>query len=185
VSETRNTGGGLMKKRRLIMRTIILIVLGAAVAYTLYANLTKDKLDRVAIGKEAPDFVLVDMDGKKHQLSEYKGQGVFLNFWGTWCKPCEEEMPYMNNQYHQFKDSGVQILAVNISESELAVNQFAARHNLDFPILIDKDDQVRTAYSVGTLPATYLIDKNGKVVKYHTGQLTERAVREFMEKIKP
>ena len=50
------------------------------------------------------------MEGKKHQLSEYKGQGVFLNFWGTWCKPCEDEMPYINNQYHQYKDKGVQVL---------------------------------------------------------------------------
>lgn len=174
-----------MKKRRLVMRTVILLVLGAAVAYTLYANLTKEDIKKVSIGEMAPDFVLVDMKGEKHQLSDYKGQGVFLNFWGTWCKPCEEEFPYINNQYHQFKDQGVQVLAVNISESELAVNKFADRFNLDFPIVIDKDEQVRTAYKIDPLPATILIDKEGKVVKYHTGQLTEEMVREFMEKIKP
>ncbi|MFP7297793.1 thiol-disulfide oxidoreductase ResA [Neobacillus niacini] len=174
-----------MKKRRLLMRTLILLVLGAAVVYTLYANLTKDDIQKVAVGEEAPDFVLVDMDGKKHQLSDYKGQGVFLNFWGTWCKPCEREFPYINNQYNHYKEQGVQVLAVNISESDLAVNQFADRHKLDFPIVIDKDGQVQTAYNIGTLPATFLIDKNGKVVKYHTGQLLESTVREYMEKIKP
>lgn len=174
-----------MKKRRLVMRSLILLVLGAAVAYTLYANLTKDDIQKVAIGKVAPDFVLVDMEGEKHQLSDYKGQGVFLNFWGTWCKPCEEEMPYINNQYNQFKDKGVQVLAVDVAESELVVNQFANRHKLDFPIVIDKDGQVQTAYGINPLPATFLIDKDGKVVKYHTGQLTEETVREFMEQIKP
>ncbi|MEH7252319.1 thiol-disulfide oxidoreductase ResA [Neobacillus niacini] len=175
-----------MKKRRLIMRTIILVILGSAVVYTLYANLTKDNRVKVAVGKQAPDFVLVDMNGEKHKLSDYKGQGVFLNFWGTWCKPCEAEMPYINNQYNHFKDSGVQVLAVNVSESELAVNQFAERKKLDFPIVIDtKDGQVQTAYGINPLPATFLIDKDGKVVKYHTGTLTERTVREFMEKIKP
>jgi peroxiredoxin len=174
-----------MKKRRLVMRTVILLVLGAAVAYTLYANLTKDTKQKVAVGAEAPDFVLVDMEGNKHQLSDYKGQGVFLNFWGTWCKPCEEEMPYINNQYNQFKDKGVQVLAVDVSESELVVNQFADRHKLDFPIVIDKDGQVQTAYGINPLPATFLIDKDGKVIKYHTGQLTEETVREFMEQIKP
>jgi peroxiredoxin len=174
-----------MKKRRLVMRTVILLVLGAAVAYTLYANLTKDTKQKVAVGAEAPDFVLVDMEGNKHQLSDYKGQGVFLNFWGTWCKPCEEEMPYINNQYNQFKDKGVQVLAVDVSESELVVNQFADRHKLNFPIVIDKDGQVQTAYGINPLPATFLIDKDGKVIKYHTGQLTEETVREFMEQIKP
>jgi peroxiredoxin len=174
-----------MKKRRLVMRTLILLVLGAAVAYTLYANFTKDDRQVVEIGKEAPDFVLTDMQGHKHQLSEYKGKGVFLNFWGTWCTPCETEMPYINNQYHQFKDKGVEVLAVDISETNLAVNQFAAQHKLDFPIMIDKDKTVMNAYGIDPLPATFLIDKNGKVVKYHTGQLTEDNIRDFMEKIKP
>ncbi|MBI0576198.1 thiol-disulfide oxidoreductase ResA [Neobacillus cucumis] len=174
-----------MKKRRLVMRTIILLVLGLAVAYTLYQNLTKDDQQKVAIGKPAPDFVLTDMQGKKHRLSDYKGQGVFLNFWGTWCKPCEREMPYINNQYQQFKDKGVQVLAVDINESNIAVNQFADRYSLDFPIVIDKDKQVMNVYGIDPLPATFLIDKDGNVVKYFTGQLTEDRVREFMEKIKP
>ncbi|MBU8879160.1 thiol-disulfide oxidoreductase ResA [Bacillus sp. FJAT-29790] len=174
-----------MKKRRLVTRTVILLLLGAAVAYTLYANFTKEDVKKVAIGEIAPDFVLVDMNGEKHQLSDYKGQGVFLNFWGTWCKPCEREMPYMNNQYNQFKDKGVTILAVNVGESELAVQKFADRLNLAFPILKDSDGQVQTAYKIGTLPATYMIDKDGKVVKYHTGQLTEEMIKDLMEQVKP
>ncbi|WP_251555071.1 thiol-disulfide oxidoreductase ResA [Neobacillus muris] len=174
-----------MKKRRLVMRTIILLVLCLAVGYTLYANLTKDNKVKVAKGQKAPDFILTDMQGKKHRLSDYKGQGVFLNFWGTWCKPCEKEMPYINNQYNQFKNKGVQVIAVNIAETELAVNDFAERHKLDFPIVIDKDKEVMNAYGINPLPATFLIDKNGIVVEYYTGQLTEQKIREFMERIKP
>lgn len=174
-----------MKKRRLVIRTVILLLLGAAVAYTLYANFTKDKVQKVAIGEKAPDFVLTDMEGNTHRLSEYEGQGVFLNFWATWCKPCEREMPYMNNQYKQFKDQGVQIIAVNVGESELAVNKFAGKYDLSFPIVIDTDGQVQTAYGIGPLPATYLIDKEGKVVKYITGELTEEMIRGYMEQIKP
>jgi peroxiredoxin len=174
-----------MKKRRLVTRTIILLLLGAAVIYTLYANFTKDTKQKVAVGAEAPDFALVDMQGNKHQLSDYRGQGVFLNFWGTWCPPCKKEMPYINNQYHQYKDKGVQVLTVDIQESELAVNQFADRLKLDFPIMIDTDKEVMNTYGIDPLPATFLIDKNGKVVNYYTGALTEEKVREFMEKIKP
>ncbi|MFK9093133.1 thiol-disulfide oxidoreductase ResA [Bacillus salipaludis] len=174
-----------MKKRRLVIRSIILLVLGAAVAYSLYANLTKDKKQKVAEGEIAPDFALVDMQGNKHRLSDYRGQGVFLNFWGTWCPPCKKEMPYINNQYHQYKDNGVQVLSVDIQEPELAVNQFAERLKLDFPIMIDKDKEVMNVYGVDLLPATFLIDKDGKVVGYNTGELTEYKVKEFMEKIKP
>jgi len=174
-----------MKKRRLVMRTVILLILGIAVIYTLYQNFTKDERLTVAVGEKAPDFILTDMQGHKHQLSDYKGQGVFLNFWGTWCKPCETEMPYINNQYHQFKDKGVQVLAVDVGESKLAVSKFAERLQLDFPIVIDKEGQVMTAYGIDPLPATFLIDKNGKVIKYYTGQLTEETVKDFMNQIKP
>ncbi|WP_442594633.1 thiol-disulfide oxidoreductase ResA [Neobacillus sp. D3-1R] len=174
-----------MKRNRLWVRTVILILLAAAVAYTLYANFNKDKIQKVSVGSQAPDFMLVDMDGQKHKLSDYKGQGVFLNFWGTWCKPCEKEMPYIDNQYSHFKDKGVQVLAVNVGESDLAVTKFAERHQLDFPILIDKDSQVQTAYGVNPLPVTFLIDPTGKVIKIHTGTLTESMVNDFMTKIQP
>ncbi|RHW41207.1 thiol-disulfide oxidoreductase ResA [Neobacillus notoginsengisoli] len=174
-----------MKKKRLAIRTVILVLLAAAVAYTLYASLTKEKRSRAGVGEIAPDFVLMDLDGTKHRLSDYKGQGVFLNFWGTWCKPCEKEMPYMNNQYKQFKDRGVQVLAVNIGESNLAVQAFSDKYQLSFPIVLDKDRQVMNAYGVGQLPATFLVNKEGKIVRYHTGQLTEQAVKQFMESIEP
>lgn len=174
-----------MKRRRLVIRTIILFLLGAAVAYTLYANLTKDHNQRVEVGKTAPDFVLVDLDGNKHKLSDYQGQGVFINFWATWCKPCEREMPHINKYYQQFKDQGVQVLAVDVSESELVVKRFVEKHELNFPIMIDKDQQVQSAYGINPLPATFLVDKNGTLVKMHTGELSESKVKEFMELIKP
>ncbi|WP_059170998.1 thiol-disulfide oxidoreductase ResA [Bacillus sp. FJAT-27445] len=174
-----------MKKRRLAIRAIILVLLASAVAYTLFANFTKEERTRAKTGDMAPDFVLTDLEGNTHRLSDYKGQGVFLNFWGTWCKPCEEEMPYINNQYKEFKDKGVQVLAVNINESNVAVESFADRYGLSFPIPLDKNSQVMNAYGVGQLPATFLVDKDGKIVRYHTGQLTEQAVKEFMASIQP
>ena len=78
------------------------------------------------------------MNGEEHKLSDYRGQGVFLNFWGTWCKPCENEMPYMEKQYQTYKNQGIHILAVNVGESDYAVNSFVAKHHLTFPVMIDK-----------------------------------------------
>lgn len=173
-----------MKKKRLLMRSIVLVLLAFALGYTIYSNFFTSN-EKISVGDQAPDFVLTDLEGNKHQLSEYRGKGVFLNFWGTWCKPCEKEMPYMDNQYKIFKDQGVEILAVNVSEPELVVKQFVAKHELTFPVLIDNNDQVLNAYGVNPLPTTFLIDKDGKVVKILTGQMTESNVQQYMEMIKP
>jgi peroxiredoxin len=79
----------------------------------------------------------------------------------------------------------VEILAVNIQETNLAVERFRDRHGLSFPIPMDKNDQVRQAYGIVPLPTTILVDENGKIVKKHSGELTEATVNEFMEMIKP
>ncbi|MDQ0232915.1 thiol-disulfide oxidoreductase ResA [Metabacillus malikii] len=173
-----------MKKKRLLMRSIILIILICALGYTLYSNFFINK-EKVKIGDKAPDFVLKDLDGKEHQLSDYRGKGVFLNFWGTWCEPCEREMPYMQNQYEYYKSQGVEVLAVNIAESNIAVESFSNALNLTFPIVLDKDRQVLQAYGVDPLPTTFLINPEGEVVHITSGSLSERLVRDFMEQIKP
>jgi peroxiredoxin len=173
-----------MKKQRLLLRTVILFLLLGAVGYTIYSNFFTEKT-KVKVGSEAPDFVLTDLNGNKHRLSDYRGKGVFLNFWGTWCKPCEKEMPYINKQYEVYKDQGVEVIAVNVGEPELSVRKFAERFGLKFPIVIDQQDQVMNAYDIDPLPTTFLIDKDGKIVKIITGTMTESMVQQYMESIKP
>src|SRR5690606_15375394 len=88
------------------MRTAILLVLAGAIGFTLYNNATKENREVLQVGDPAPDFKLTDLNGEELQLSDYKGQGVFVNFWGTWCKPCEKEFPLMERQYQVYKDQG-------------------------------------------------------------------------------
>lgn len=173
------------KKKRLVIRTIILAVLVLAIGYTVYGTATKDKVELIAVGSKAPDFTLVDLNGEKHKLSDYKGQGVFLNFWATFCGPCEREMPAINRQYQVFKDQGVQTLSVNIAQTDFEVQNFVDRHELTFPVVIDKTKSVSTTYNVGTLPATLVIDPDGKVVKIITGELEEGKIASYMELVKP
>lgn len=174
-----------MKEKRLWLRTIILVLLISAVGYTVYLNLIKDESKLVQVGEPAPDFVLEDLNGNKVQLSDYKGQGVFLNFWGTWCKPCKKEMPYMENVYKDFKGQGVEILAVDIGETKLAVQKFVERYNLTFPILLDKKSEIVDLYNIGPIPTTIMIDKDGIIRKKFTGSLTEEIIREYMTEVKP
>lgn len=175
----------MSKKNRLVIRTIILVIMTGAIAYTLYANFTKEARSKVSVGDEAPDFVLSDLGGEQHQLSELKGKGVFLNFWGTYCKPCEREMPYMNSQYKHYKDQGVEILAVNVGEPEFSIKRFVEKHDLDFPILDDKNKDVMNMYGVYNLPATFLIDPEGNVIKVVEGEQTEANIQAMLESIKP
>lgn len=173
------------KKKRLITRTVLLVVMVLAIGYTVYAAATKDKHAKLSIGDTAPDFVLEDLDGNKHKLSDYKGQGVFLNFWGTWCPPCEKEMPAMNRQYDVYKDQGIQILAANVGQSNFEASTFAQRYDLNFPILLDTTRGVKDSYSVINLPATYLISPEGKVVDIITGEMSDEQIASYLEAIKP
>jgi peroxiredoxin len=154
------------------------------VGYKIYSNFFTEKT-AIKVGATAPDFVLTDLNGKTHRLSDYRGKGVFLNFWGTWCKPCEKEMPYINRQYQIYKKQGVEVLAVNVGEPKLSVQKFVDRFGLTFPVVIDREDQVMDAYDIDQLPATFLIDKNGTIKKIITGTMTEEMVQQYMESIKP
>ncbi len=173
------------KKQRFYMRTVILVILAAAIIFTIVSNATKEKNAVLQVGDKAPDFIVTDMNGEQHRLSDYKGQGVFLNFWGTWCKPCAKEMPAMDNQYQVYKDQGVQTLAINIAESDLKVNSFAKRYKLSFPIAIDRNRSVKESYNIDPLPTTFLINPEGKIVKIIKGEMTEQDIANFMDQIKP
>ena len=173
------------KKNRFIIRLIVLFLLASAIIFAIYTSLTKEKQNVLKVGDEAPDFALVDLDGVSHRLSDYKGQGVFLNFWGTWCAPCKKEMPAMGRQYDVYKDLGVQILAVNIAESDLKVRTFAEQYGMTFPTLIDQNKSVMRTYSVRPLPTTILINPDGEIIKIITGEMSETDIQGYMEDIRP
>lgn len=173
------------KRKRFFIRLIILIIMCGAIVFTIYNSLTKEKREVLQVGDTAPDFALVDMNGKTHQLTEYKGQGVFLNFWGTWCKPCEREFPIIDKYYQEYQDEGIQVLAVNIAESDFAVNNFVERKGLTFPVLIDKSKSVMSAYNINPLPTTVLINPEGKIEKIITGEMTDDAILNYMKQIMP
>lgn len=173
------------KQNRLIMRSAILLVLIAAIGYTIYNSVTAKDVTILEPGDQAPNFSLVDLEGNEHKLSDYKGQGVFLNFWGTWCEPCKEEMPAMDSQYAAYKDQGVQVLAVNIAQSDFEVKSFADQYGLSFPVVIDKTKDVMTAYNIRPLPTTVLVNPEGDIERIITGEMSEQDIQGYMESIKP
>lgn len=174
-----------MKKKRLVTRTLILAILFAAIGFTFY-NAFFNESNVLSVGDTAPNFILTDLNGEKVELESLRGQGVFLNFWATYCPPCEKEMPYMESQYQNYKNQGVEIIAVNVDEPELSVKRFVDRvGGLSFPIVIDRGSRVIDAYNVSPLPTTFLIDKDGIVKEVITGGMTEKNIANYLESIKP
>ena len=183
-----NQGGNAKmdkKKKRSITRGIILALLAVAIVYTIYSSVTKEKVEVIRANMDAPDFELTDLEGNVHRLSDYLGQGVVLNFWGTWCEPCEREFPAIERQYKTFESQGVHVLAVNIAQSNLEVKNYVKNMGMTFPVAIDKTKSVMNAYNVTNLPATILINMDGKVEKIITGEMSEAQIVAHMESIKP
>ncbi len=122
----------------------------------------------IEAGQAAPDFSLTNIDGQKASLTDFKGKAVILNFFASWCPPCREEIPDFIALQKTYGDKGftfVGVSLVNVSESK----DFAAKMGINYPVLID-DGKVSNLYGpVRSIPTTYVIGKDGKIVKMYIG----------------
>lgn len=135
----------------------------------------------------APDFTLRTMNGPNLRLQEQRGRVVMVNFWATWCGPCRQEMPHLNKLYDKYRASGFVLLGVNIDDDALKATDLATKLGLKFPVLLDTDKKVSRSYDMNAMPATLLIDRDGKVRYIHRGyregfELTyDKQIRELVK----
>ena len=150
-----------------IMMTVVVLLAGKTVAASehFFQAMGMAKLP----GKAAPDFTLPDLNGQQVSLHDYRGKVVFLNFWATWCIPCREEMPAMEQLHQMFQSQGLAILAIDLKEGPDKVNAFFEQHRLSFTALIDQDGSVFRDYGVMGLPTTYLISRQGMLLARGVG----------------
>ena len=111
----------------------------------------------------APDFTLEDLNGKQVSLSDYAGKDIVINFWATWCGYCKTQLPWIQEVYDKYADSGLTVLAVNIQESYQQASQYIEKQGFTFPVLLDKNGSVGQLYCIPALPATIFIDSKGTV----------------------
>ncbi len=117
----------------------------------------------------APDFALKADSGRNLRLREMRGQVVMLNFWATWCGPCREEMPKLEQLHRKYGKTGFVLLGINIDDKPANAVGMAKKLGVTFPILFDKDKQVSKLYKVDAMPSTLLIDRDGKTRYLHRG----------------
>ena len=117
----------------------------------------------------APDFALKADSGRNLRLHELRGEVVMINFWATWCGPCREEMPKLDQLYRQYQKTGFALLGVNIDDNPVNARSMAKKLGVTFPVLFDNDKQVSKLYKVDAMPSTVLIDRDGKLRYLHRG----------------
>lgn len=117
----------------------------------------------------APPFSLTSKAGTQVNLAQYKGQVVMINFWASWCGPCRQEMPLLEDIYKKYNKLGFTLLGVNVEPDSKAADDWLKQTPVSFPILYDKDSKVSQMYDVSGMPSTVIIDRKGNLRVLHHG----------------
>lgn len=190
----------LKKKISFIVLAIVFIAVIAAAAL-LYPKLSENYTEQTTAptaqnssnetqpsseAEKATDFTVTDMDGNTVALSDFFGKPIVLNFWATWCGPCQSEMPAFDSMYEKYGDDVV-FLMVNqtdgYQDTVESATAFIEESGYSFPIYFDTEFAATYAYGVYSIPRTYLIDENGVLVAQHTGAMSETTLESYIEMI--
>ena len=150
-----------LRRDGIFVRTCALIVCLAASAAS----------QAVEVTGAAPDFTLKSTDGENLKLGELRGQVVLVNFWASWCGPCRQEMPLLDQIYSQYKALGFTVLGVNVDEDVAQANMLLKKVQVSFPVVYDTANKVSELYQVSGMPTTVIIDRDGNMRYRHEGYL--------------
>lgn len=135
--------------------------------------------------KQAPDFVLLDIDGSERTLSDFSGKVVILDFWATWCPPCRAEIPHFVELYDTHKDEGLEIIGVSLDRNaERVVEAFAEENRINYTLLVGDNDVTDLYGGIMSIPTTFIIDRDGRIterfVGYRGKEVFEEAIKELL-----
>ena len=122
-------------------------------------------------GGPTQPLALKDLGGQLHDLADYRGRVVVVNFWATWCQPCREELPSLERLRDAMRGRRFEAVAVNVAEGEARVRRFLQEVPLRLPFLLDGDGETQRAWKVRGLPATFLVDRKGVIRYWYLGEL--------------
>lgn len=171
-------------KRKALAGIVILavVLLAAGYAYTALSEKYKpEDTIQQAGNNPAPDFSVYDSQGNAVKLSDFTGKLVVLNFWASWCPPCRSEMPHFNEVYSTIKDEVV-FMMVDLTdgqrETQATGQKYVEKQGYDFPVYFDKKQQAAAAYDISSIPTTFLIARDGNIVKVYRGSIDKETLQE-------
>ena len=121
------------------------------------------------ISGKAPEFTLKSRSGHNLRLSDYRGQVLLINFWASWCGPCRQEMPLLENLYKRYNKLGFTIMGVNVDTDSTKANNYLKDMSVTFPVVYDTTNAVSKSYNVNAMPTTVIVDRNGNMRFLHQG----------------
>lgn len=139
-----------------------------ALAATLLASLAANA---EVLKGPAANFTLIDRNGKAVSLAQFKGEVVMLNFWASWCKPCRQEMPLLEQLYKRYKALGFTLVGVNVDEDSAKGAALLQDVPVTFPVVFDAKSEVSTLYKLQGMPSSIFIDRQGQLRYLHTGYM--------------
>lgn len=175
---------------RLILVTLALAAVSGAGGYALYQQMHQNPADqsaevdlKPAPPEIRPEFALSDLDGKSRNIREWDGKVLLINFWATWCPPCQREIPAFIELQEKYTERGLQIVGVAIDERG-AVQDFANTMGINYPILAGEQEAIDVAKQYGNrfgaLPYSAIVDRQGRIVSIQQGELTQEAVEKII-----
>lgn len=148
------------------MKSLLRVVLSTVISISAVFSISTLAETKKMSGA-APDFTLKSRSGENLRLKEFQGQVVMLNFWASWCGPCRQEMPLLDELYKRYSRAGFTILGVNVDSSPAEANRYLKKIDVSFPVLYDTKSQVSKLFDVSAMPSTVMIDRSGNMRYLH------------------
>lgn len=145
------------------------IAIGTAVIGIAALGVGLTPTARAGVPASAPDFALPAMDGSELRLSDLRGQVVMINFWATWCGPCRQEMPLLQQLQVKYEPLGFTLVGINVEPESAGARTWLEKVPVTFPILFDRQNQVAERFGVQGMPSSVFVDRSGKVRYVHRG----------------
>jgi peroxiredoxin len=165
------------------LRKYFAILMSLLVLLSACGGASSETRSGVVEGRRAVDFSLDGLDGRPVSLADFAGKVVLINFWASWCGPCELEMPDIQKQYEAHKDEGLAVIAVNSGESPADVKKFVDKYGLTFPVVIDARGQVGAQYRAAGLPMSLFVDRDGVIQVRHLGYMSDGQLKRYLAQL--
>ena len=155
------------KNQTIIIRIFSIILILSSAVWIILTTIQSGRRDQSIlnapqIGFLLPDFELSEIRGENYLLSSYQGKPIVINFWASWCKPCEAEMPAIQNMYRKYNSDIVFLTINNTNQDNLTdVLNFINKYQLEFPVLLDNEGKVNSLFKIQALPTTFFVNSNG------------------------